>query len=272
VESRVPERLRPLEECRQEIQKFLGASYADSLAYEAAARVADAVRSGASFDSIAGRNGGAVRAGPLGAGETIPALGRYETLAADVGALADGAVTPEPISVEGGYFVARRVSETKPEPAPWPEARDRAVADYQLARRREIADSLDQRIRDAVSRGADPESIFVLLGGMRVSKAFGRLGPIPDLTRDAAVARDSTFLNRIFTGRPGTVLPPIRTSYGTLYAIVETVTAPAPSEFARRRDELWHELVDQRAAAWTDRLRSRATIQILRRDLKALLG
>jgi len=272
VESRIPERLRPVEECREEIQKILGATYADSLAYEAAARAADAARSGASFDSVAQRNGGAKRAGPLGAGEAIPGVGTYETLATDVGALADGAVTPEPVAVGTGYFIARRVSEAKPQPAPWSEARDRAVADYQLSRRREIADSLDQRIREAVSRGADPESIFVALGGMRVSKPFGRLGPIPDLTRDATVARDSVLLDRVFTGRPGTVLPPTRTSYGTLYAIVESVSTPAPSEFARRRDELWHELVDQRAAAWTDRLRSRASIQILRRDLKSLLG
>jgi len=272
VESRVPERLRPVEECREEIQKLLGATYADSLAFEAAARAADAVRSGASFDSLAKQNGGAVRAGPLGAGESVPGFGPYETLATDVGGLADGAVTPEPVAVGIGYFIARRVSETKPEPAPWSEARDRGIADYQLSRRREIADSLDQVIREAVSRGADPESIFVPLGGMKVSKAFGRLGPIPDLTRDASVARDPALLEKVFSGRPGSVLPPIRTSYGTLYAIVESVTAPAPSEFARRRDELWHELVDQRAAAWTDRLRSRASIQILRRDLKSLLG
>ena len=272
VESRVPERLRPVEECSEEIQKFLGATLADSLAYEAAARAADAARSGASFDSLAKPNGGAVRAGPLGSGEAIPGLGTYETLATDIGGLADGAMTPEPVAVGVGYIFARRVSETKPEPAPWSEVSDRAIADYQLSRRREIADSLDQRIREAVSRGADPESIFVPLGGMRVSKAFGRLGPIPDLTRDASVARDPALLEKVFTGRPGTVLPPIRTSYGTLYAVVESVSAPAPSEFARRRDELWHELVDQRAAAWTDRLRSRASIQILRRDLKSLLG
>jgi len=105
-----------------------------------------------------------------------------------------------------------------------------------------------------------------------VSKAFGRLGPIPDLARDPAIARDSLLLDRIFAGRPGTVLPPVRSPHGTLYAIVETVAAPAPSEFARRRDELWHELVDQRAAAWTDRLRARASIRIVRKDLKSLLG
>lgn len=272
VESRVPERLRPVEECREEIQKLLGATYGDSLAYAAAARMADALKAGASFDSLAARNGGAVRAGPIGAGGTLPGFGPYETLSTDVGGLADGATTPDPIAVENGYFVARRVGETKPEPAAWEDVRDRVIADYQLARRREIADSLDQRIREAVTRGANPESIFVALGGMKVSKPFGRIGPIPDLTRDAAVARDSTLLERIFTGRPGAVLPPVRIPYGTLYAIVETVTAPAPSEFARRRDELWHEIVDQRAAAWTDRLRSRAEIRILRRDLKSLLG
>lgn len=272
IESRVLERLRPVQECREEIQKLLGASYGDSLVYEAAARMADAARAGASFDSLAARNGRSVRAGPLGAGEAIPDFGPYENLATDIGGLADGAVTPEPIAVGSGYFVARRNSETKREPASWADVQDRVVADYQLERRRAIADSLDQRIREAVSRGADPESIFVGLGGMKVSKAFGRLGPIPDLVRDAAFARDSLLLERIFAGRPGTVLPPVRSPAGTLYAIVETVAAPAPSEFARRRDELWHELVDQRAAAWTDRLRARAPIRILRQDLKSLLG
>lgn len=272
VESRVPERLRPVEECREEIQKVFGASIADSLSFEAAARMADAVRDGASFDSLGARNGGVARAGPVGTGDVIAALGPYEGVATDIGTLADGAVAPEPISAGNGYFVPRRVAETKPEPAPWKDVRERAVADYQLARRREVADSLDQRIREAVSHGADPESIFVAYGGMKVSKPFGRIGPIPDLTRDPAVARDSVFLERIFTARPGTVLPPIRTPAGTLYTIVETVNAPAPSEFARRRDELWHELVDQRAAAWTERLRSRASIRILRQDLKSLQG
>ncbi|HKQ19957.1 MAG TPA: peptidyl-prolyl cis-trans isomerase [Candidatus Eisenbacteria bacterium] len=272
VESRSPERLRPLEESREEIQKVLGAVYGDSLAYEAASRAAQAVRDGASFDSLAGRNGGATRVGPVGAGEEIAGLGQYETLETDIGGLADGAVTPEPIAVGNGYMVARRFAQTKPEPAAWAEVHDRVIADYQLERRRAIADSLDQRIRESISRGADPESIFISLGGMKVSKPFGRLGPIPDLTRDAAVGRDSVYLGRIFSGRPGTVLPPVRGSYGTLYAIVESVKSPAPTEFARRRDELWHELVDQRAAAWTDRLRSRASIRVLRPDLKSLLG
>jgi hypothetical protein len=45
---------------------------------------------------------------------------------------------------------------------------------------------------------------------------------------------------------------------------------PPPADYAKRRDELHREIVDQRTEAWTDRLRSRATIAIERPDLRGL--
>jgi ribosomal protein L29 len=59
---------------------------------------------------------------------------------------------------------------------------------------------------------------------------------------------------------------------GTLYAVVDTVIVLPQAEFAKNRDALLHELVDQRVEAWTDRLRSKAPIRIHRKDLRALLG
>lgn len=272
VDSRVPERLRPLPECREEIQKVLGEAYGDSLAYGAAARMAEAAAAGSPFDSLAAPHGGASRAEPLGAGEPLPGIGAFETLGTDIGGLPDGGVTPEAIPVANGYLVARRVREAPPEPAPFPQVREQVVQDYQLHRRRAIADSLDTRIREALTKGADVESLLVPFGGLKSSRPFSRLGPVPDLARDPSLARDSTYLEKVFSSPPGTVLPPLKGSIGTLYATVESVTTPPESEFTRRRNDLWHEIVDERIEAWTARLRSRATVQIHRKDLRALLG
>ncbi len=53
---------------------------------------------------------------------------------------------------------------------------------------------------------------------------------------------------------------------------MDSVTAPPAADFARRRDEMWREIVDQRIEAWTARLRSRAQVTLFRKDLKSLLA
>jgi parvulin-like peptidyl-prolyl isomerase len=271
VDERTDEKLRTLSDSRAEIQTFLGEPISDSLAFVAAARFADAASAGGNFDSLAARAGGAVRSEPIQADESLPGIGPFENVASAIGSLADGAVMPEPVVVGKGYLVARRVSEVKPAPAPYEEVKERVTYDYQMARRRAVADSVDQGIRDAISRGADVEPQFDRFGGMRVSRPFGRTGPIQEFARDP-VARDSTLLERIFSSRPGKVLPPVKSGLGTIYIIVESVTSPPASDFARRRDEVWREIVDQRVEAWTARLRSRAQVTLYRKDLRSLLA
>jgi hypothetical protein len=134
-----------------------------------------------------------------------------------------------------------------------------------------MSDSLDRILRPAFEAGADPESLFMPVGGLRYSRQFGREGPIPDLTRDMTLARDSTYLSRVFATPPGGRLAPLTGNLGTLYAVVDTVIVLPPSEFAKHRDALLHELVDERVEAWTARLRSKAPIRIHRKDLRALL-
>jgi hypothetical protein len=108
---------------------------------------------------------------------------------------------------------------------------------------------------------------------MRMSRPFARSGPIPDFKdRDPRVASDSVLLERIFTSRPGKVLPPVKSSMGTIYMIVESVTVPPAVDFARHRDEVWRDIVDRRIEAWTARLRSRAQVVVYRKDLKSLLA
>lgn len=262
VDERTPERLRPLEDCRSEIHGVLGDPIADSLAFEGASRFAAAADSGAPFDSLAKTAGGAVRSLPIGPNDELAGVGPLENVATVIGGLADGAVTPEPVTVGPGYLVARRVREVPPEPAPFEEVRERVMNDEQAARRRAIADSLEPKLREALAKGADLDSLVAVYGGTRVTKAFGRYGPIPDFTRDAALARDSTYLEKVFASRPGAMLPPLTGSTGTLFARVETLTIPSASEFAKRRDQVWREMVDQRIEAWTDRLRSHATVAI----------
>ena len=273
VESRKAERLRPLGECEEEIQGVLGGAAADSTAHGAALKlIAAASAPGANFESLATPYGGAKRFGPAGGNEQIEGLGAAPWLEKTVGSLPDGGVAPEPIDLPDGYAVVRRVREVPPGPANFEDVKERVIADRQLRRRRAVADSLDARYRAAYLAGANPESLFVALGGLRVSKQFGREGPIPDLSRDPALARDSTFLSRVFASEPGTPLPPIRGNMGTLYAVVDTVEIQPPGEFAKHRDTLLRELVDQRVEAWTQRLRTKAPIRIHRKDLRAQLG
>lgn len=270
VEERKLDRLRPLEECREEIQGVIRAALADSLARKAATAFAAAAgERGASFDSLAAMSGGATRSKPVGANEPIGNLGPVPWLEKAVGSLPDGGVTAEPITLPGGYVVLRRVREVAPQPASFEQVRDRAFADHQSGRRRDLADSLDAEFRSAIQAGADPETLFIALGGLRVSRQFGRQGPIPDFSRDPGMSRDSTYIDRIFSAKAGTVLQPLKGNLGTLYGVVDSVSILPPADFAKHRDELLRELVDQRIEAWTARLRAKAPIRIYRKDLQA---
>ena len=64
------------------------------------------------------------------------------------------------------------------------------------------------------------------------------------------------------------MLRPRTGALGTLFAVVDTLSTLGPKEYAEHRDELREELFERRTAAWTDRLRSRATIRVYRNDLK----
>jgi ribosomal protein L29 len=55
---------------------------------------------------------------------------------------------------------------------------------------------------------------------------------------------------------------------GTLFAVVDSVTTLSPKQYAEHREDLREELFEQRTAAWTERLRSRAKIQLLWKELK----
>ena len=273
VESRKPDRLRPLADCTEEIHGVLGRDLADSLARRTTVEfLASASKAGVSFDSLAARHGGATRSKPTAGGEPLGTLGPALWLEKVVAPLPDGSVAPAPVALTDGYLAARRVREVPPEAASFEQVRDRVVADYQVQRRRALADSVDGIVRTAFEAGADPDSLFVPFGGLRFSRQFGREGPIPDLSRDPSLARDSTYLSRVFASQPGGRLPPLKGNIGTLYAVVDTVAVLPPEEFAKHRDTLLRELIDQRVEAWTQRLRSKAPIRIHRKDLRAQLG
>jgi parvulin-like peptidyl-prolyl isomerase len=272
VESRKPQRLRPLEECEKEIRGVLATAYADSSA-ESAAESFDRAASapGADFDSLASTVGGARRSPPLSAGEPLGDLGKIPAMPRVIGSLPDGGVTPQAIAMDNGYLVAKKEAELLPAPATFAQAKERVVADYQDQRRRAAADSLNLRYTPAVQAGASLDSLFLPFGGLRTSKQFTRPGPIPDLVRDPALARDSTYLAKVFSSRRGAVLPPLKGSMGTLYSEVDSLSILPASEFSKRREALLHEVIDERVEAWTERLRSRAEIQIDRKDIAALL-
>ena len=216
--------------------------------------------------------GGAKRTDPIAAQGEIPGAGRILELERVVSALPDGGVAPEPLATPEGYVVVRRVRVVEPQEAAFQEVSERVVADYQLAKRRALADSLNGVVRAALKSGESVEAVAVRFGGLRVSRMFGREGPIPDFSRDQALAKDSTYLALVFTSKPGAALPPLEGSMGTMYAVVDTVSVLSPADFAKQRDALHRELVETRIDAWTARLRSKAEIKIHRRELQALLG
>jgi len=272
VESRKPDRLRPLSECVEEIHIVIGRDLADSLARHAALDfLAAAAKTDSAPDADTARRAGWTRSAPLAPNEPMGTMGPALWLDKTIRPLADGETAPAPVDLQDGYLVVRRVREVPAEPATFDQVRDRVIADYQFQKRRALADSLDHALRPAFEAGADPESLFMPVGGLRYSRQFGREGPIPDLSRDMSLARDSTYLSRVFATAPGGRLPPLSGSLGTLYAVVDTVIVLPPSEFAKHRDQLLHELVDERVEAWTARLRSKAPIRIHRKDLRAFL-
>ena len=135
-------------------------------------------------------------------------------------------------------------------------------------RKRAVADSVSRVLERDLAAGKDLETLALPLGGLRHSRTFPRQGPVPDLARDSLLARDSTLYDEIFRSRPGTPLKPHAGSLGTLFAVVDSVTTLSPKQFAEHREELREEIFEQRTAAWTDRLRSRAKIEIRSKELK----
>ena len=263
-----PQRLRTLEDSRAEIRGVLGESLVDTLASEAAwSFVRRAEAPGARFEELAKERGGMIASPPVAQGEPSPGLGPVPEVEERIGSLAPGGVS-RPIQVQQGYVVARLTRSVPPREAEFGEVKDQAVQDMELVQRRALVDSIGAALRRDLGRGKDLEALAIPLGGLRLSRQFPRTGPVPELARDSVLARDSSFYAEVFSGRPGHVLRPRAGAMGTLYAVVDSVSALGPKEYADHKAELKEELFERRTAAWTDRLRSRATIRVYRNDLR----
>jgi parvulin-like peptidyl-prolyl isomerase len=268
LESLTPQRLRSLDESRAEIRGVLGESLADSLAArQAAAFATEASRRGASFEELAKAHGGARSATPIGRLEPLPGVGEIPNLETAIGSLPEGGVS-RPIPVENGFLVARLRRSIPPEAAPFAEVKDEVIRGMQAERKRAVADSVDTVLQRELRSGKDLETLALPFGGLRMSRFFPRRGPVPELARDTLLARDSTLYNEVFRSRPGSVLRPHPGAIGTLYAVVDSVKVLDRKQFAEHKKALGDELFEQRTAAWTERLRARAKIEIYRKDLK----
>ncbi|HYR51136.1 MAG TPA: peptidyl-prolyl cis-trans isomerase [Candidatus Dormibacteraeota bacterium] len=268
MDHQEPQRLRTLDDSRAEIRGVLGESLVDTLASEAAgsfARRAEAP--GARFEELAKEHGGMIASPPVAQGEPSPGVGPVPEVEERIGSLAPGGVS-RPIQVERGYLVARLTRAVPPREAEFGAVKDQAIQDMELVQRRALVDSIGAALRRDLERGKDLETLAIPLGGLRLSRSFPRTGPVPELARDSVLARDSSFYAEIFSGRPGHVLRPRAGAMGTLYAVVDSVSALGPKEYAEHKNELREELFERQTAAWTDRLRSRATIRVYRNDLR----
>jgi peptidyl-prolyl cis-trans isomerase D len=268
LDGMTPQKVRPLEDCRAEIHGVLGESLVDSLARSDAARFAErASRPDARFEDLAKAHGGAISSGPVGPRDPVPGIGAIPDMERAIGSLPEGGVS-RPIPIEGGFLVARLARALPPRSATFGEVKEQAVLDTQAERRRMVADSLALVLEGELKAGKDLETLALPLGGLRLSRTFPRRGPVPDLVRDSLLVRDSTLYDEIFRSRPGTPLKPRSGSMGTLFAVVDSVTTLSPKQYAEHRDELREELFEQRTSAWTERLRSRAKIEIRSKELK----
>ena len=165
-------------------------------------------------------------------------------------------------------MVARLTRALNPRPATFGEVKEQAVLDAQAERKRAVADSIQAALERELKAGADLETVALPLGGLKLSRTFPRRGPVPELARDSILARDSSFYREVFSARPGAILRPRHGAMGTLFAVVDSVSSLGPNQYAEHREELREEIFEQRTAAWTDRLRARARIQLFRKDLK----
>lgn len=268
LDAMTPQVRRTFDDSRSEIRGVLGPSLADSLARkEAAGFAAEASKGGVPFEGLAKTFGGMTSSPPVGARETVPGLDAIPSLAADIGSLPEGG-TSRPIALGSGYIVARLKRSVPPQQAEFSEVREEVIRDVQGERKRAVLDSLDTRLQAALRAGADCESLFVPLGGLRVSRFFGRRGPIPDVARDSLLARDSTLYDEVFASRPGATLRPRPGALGTLYAVVDSLATASDAQYGESRSEIRRDIIERRSAAWTDRLRSRAKIQLFREYLK----
>ena len=268
LESMKPQRLRPLAECREEIHGVLGEAIADSLVQTAAASFAAAASAkDANAEKLAAPYGGLRHSGPVGAREPVPGVGVLPDMAKSFGSLPEGGVS-QPIVVEGGLLVARVARELEPRAATFGEVKEQAVEDMRQAKLRAVAESTAQALERELRAGKDLATLAIPLGGLRRSRSFPRHGPVPELARDSILASDSTLYDEIFRSKPGATLRPRRGANGTLFGVVDSLTTLAPAQYAEHRKELKEELFEQRTAAWTDRLRGRAKIELYWKELK----
>ncbi len=267
LDSLTPQRLRTLDDSRAEIHVVLGEGLADSLARdEATAFALSASKPGAHFEELAKAHGGFASSGAVARNEPVSGVGSIPNMESSIGSLPEGGVS-RPIQVEEGLLVARLARSIEPKPAAFADAKEQVIQDMQKERRRAVADSIDASMRRELKQGKDLDSLALPLGGLKLSRAFPRIGPVPDLARDSLLARDSTLYAEVFSSRSGTVLRPHDGALGTLYAVVDSITTLSEKQYAEHRDELRQELFERKSAAWTERLRARAKIEILRKEL-----
>jgi len=163
--------------------------------------------------------------------------------------------------------VVRVAQALEPRLATFGEVKEQAVEDMRQEKRRAAADSVAAALQRDLRAGKDLDSLAIPLGGLRTSRSFPRRGPIPDLARDSVLSADSMLYDEIFASKPGTLLKPRRGTLGVLFAVVDSVTTLNKSQYAEHRAELKEEIFEQRTAAWTERLRARAVVQIYSKEL-----
>jgi len=172
-----------------------------------------------------------------------------------------------PIQVERGYLVARLKRAVPPREAEFGAVKDQAIQDMELVQRRALVDSIGAALRRDLERGKDLETLAIPLGGLRLSRSFPRTGPVPSwrAIRCSRAIRRST---RRSSPGAGSRAPSAGGSHGHASTRSWIPSQHSAQEYAEHKNELREELFERQTAAWTDRLRSRATIRVYRNDLR----
>ena len=278
-----PERLRPLEEVRGEIEPVLKQQKVESEAIVQARRIADAVRGGQTLEASAREAGWTVRESPLFARtDRLPAFGPsldFQEAAFRLpapGASQPSARVSEPVAVPAGYAVLQVKEVSAAHQAPFEQGRAEIERAYRQERGAELAREAAAKLSLEAQQRGDLRSAARAAGQEVISsEKFSRLGTIAGLPSSREVA------SQAFTLPVGSASSPVSAGGPwVVLRVLERQEIKAEQIPAEEREALSSLLLDQkRALAWTvfsasvkKRLTAEGKLQVNEAAIKRLVG
>lgn len=236
---------KTLDEVKSEITPTVTQEKINALSSDIYAKLAAAVRQSnrQSLDDVAKKfNLTLGDTPPEAASDPIVILGNSPELHQAISQLRPGELTM-PIQVAAGWAILTLKDVQTAHPATLAEVHDQVLADYQKDKSTEIAKSRAEELAKRVQAGEDMAKAAKPLGlEVKTPDPFARTGTIPDVG-------SASQLQAAFNMPVGQVSPATQVGATWIVYKVEAHEPANPEEFAKQRDQLQKQLLQQKQTA-----------------------